>query len=188
MQTLLKRNDLQAVIGHFSFGIHNLLERPFHYITIVREPVSRVVSLYHYLKLENEISLQDFADSCPYREIDNDQTRRIAGVNPEIGKCSENDLQTAKDNLRHHFAVVGTTERFDETLALLKQKFNWNKEVVAYPRNVNTYQKDSTLLSEATIKAIKNRNIFDIELHRYANQLMDEAIACQRETFLQLLQ
>lgn len=188
MQSLLTRNDLRAVVGHFSFGIHNLLERPFHYITILREPVSRVVSLYHYLKLEDEMSLQEFADSCPYREIDNDQTRRIAGVNPEIGKCSQNDLQTAKDNLRNHFAVVGTTERFDETLALLKQKFNWSEEVVAYPRNVNTYEKDSTLLSGATVKAITDRNLFDIELHHYANQLMDERIASQGETLLELLQ
>lgn len=177
METHLKRDDLRAVIGHFSFGIHKFLNRPFHYITILREPVSRVISLYHYLKLEIQISLQEFAESCPYPEIDNDQTRRIAGVNPKIGKCSVADLQMAKDNLRQHFEVVGTTERFDETVALLKRKFNWNKEFATYPRNVNTYQKGDFVHSKETTEAIINRNLFDIELHRYANQLMNEQIA-----------
>jgi hypothetical protein len=131
--------------------------------------------------------MEDFANSCPYREIDNDQTRRIAGVNPEPGMCSEKDLETAKENLRQHFAVVGTTERFDETLALLKLKFNWTQEVSAYPRNVNVDKKNPTSFSEMAITAIQNRNLFDIELHGYANQLMDEIIVTQGESFLKLL-
>ncbi len=77
-------------------------------------------------------------------------------------------------------------ERFDETLALLKLKFNWTREVSAYPRNVND-KKKATTFSEMTVKAIKNRNLFDIELHHYANQLMDEIIGKHDETFSTLL-
>lgn len=34
--------------GHFSFGLHEWLDRPAYYAAVLREPVSRIVSLYHY--------------------------------------------------------------------------------------------------------------------------------------------
>lgn len=185
LKSILLRNDLRAVMGHFAFGLHNFIERPYHYITTLREPVSRVISLYHYLELEGKMSLEDFGNACPYREIDNDQTRRIAGVNPDIGKCSESDLEMAKENLRKDFAVVGTTERFDETLVLLKQKLNWKRDVASYPKNVNT--KKTQQASAAAINAIRKHNLLDTELYDYANRLMDETIAAQGESFSALL-
>jgi len=186
-KNILTRFDLRAVIGHFVFGIHQLVDRPYQYITILRNPINRVISLYHYLRLEDKMSLEQFANDCPYREIDNDQTRRIAGINPEPGKCSEQDLERAKENLCKHFAFVGITERFDETLALLKLKFNWTKNVSSYPRNVNADKKQSDINMEPGIKAVKNRNLYDIQLYNYANQLMDEMIALQGPAFSQAL-
>jgi hypothetical protein len=104
-------------------------------------------------------------------------------VNPETGKCSEKDLEKAKDNLRNHFSVVGITERFDETVTLLKQKFNWSQDISAYPKNVNTDKKISGPLPETTIRTIQQRNLYDIELYQYSNQLLDEMIAAQGEIF-----
>lgn len=34
--------------GHYSFGLHEWLSRPAFYASVLREPVSRIVSLYHY--------------------------------------------------------------------------------------------------------------------------------------------
>lgn len=186
IQNSLRRQDLRAVMGHFAFGIHEFVEKPFQYITILRHPVKRVVSLFHYLDLAGKMSLEDFAKNPPYREIDNDQTRRVAGINRAIGEVTETDLEKAKANLRQYFAVVGTTERFDETLVLLKQKLNWTKEIPSYPRNVTG--KKAEKLTDSDIKAIENRNLFDLELHRFANQLMDEMIQKQGEIFGELLQ
>ena len=185
-QESIKRDDLRAIIGHFAFGIHQFVTRPFHYITILRNPVSRVTSLYHYLKLESKMSLEEFAQSCPYRETDNDQTRRIAGINPDIGQCTEKDLEIAKENLRNHFSVVGTTERFDETLVLLKKQFDWSQDVSVFPRNVNP-DRNKVAPNNAAIIAIQNQNSLDIALYDYANQLMNERIATQGEEFQNLL-
>src|SRR5919106_98083 len=43
----LERHDTRAVVGHFSFGIHTYLKRPWIYVTLLRNPVDRVVSLYY---------------------------------------------------------------------------------------------------------------------------------------------
>lgn len=183
VRPLLRRADLRAVIGHFWFGLHEYVARPSTYITLLRNPVERVVSLYHYLKLEGRMSLEEFASHPPYREVDNDQTRRIAGVNPDIGDCTEATLRAAQENLRRHFSVVGVTERFDETLVLLKLRLGWRRDVLSYPKNTNPERPPTAALARETVAAIERRNELDFKLWRFAEQLLDEAIAAEGAAF-----
>lgn len=183
IRPMLGRGDLRAVVGHFWFGLHEHVERPWTYVTLLRDPVERVVSLYHYLKLEERMSLEEFAASPPFREADNDQVRRIAGADPEIGGCTEATLEAAKENLRRHFAVVGVTERFDETLVLLDRRLGWTREVASYPRNVNPARRPTDSLPRSVVDAIRARNGLDAELHRFAGEWMDEAIAAEGPGF-----
>lgn len=173
---LLDRHDLRAVIGHFWFGLHEHIKRPCRYITLLRDPVERVVSLYYFAKLQETMSLEEFARNPPFREVDNDQTRRIAGVNPPVGECTRATLDLARENLWRHFDVVGTTERMEETLAQLNVKLGWNREVVSFPRNVNTARPKSSLLTPEAVEAIRARNELDDELWRYASELLDAGI------------
>src|ERR1044072_1451860 len=143
---LLGRSDLRAVIGHFWFGLHKHITQPCRYITLLRDPVERVVSLYYFTKTQETMSLEEFARNPPFREVDNDQTRRIAGVNPPVGECTRAMLARARENLRRHFHVVGTTERMDETLALFNVKLAWKRDVVSFPRNVNAARPKASAL------------------------------------------
>jgi hypothetical protein len=75
--------------GHFSFGIHDLFKDPLpEYVTVLREPVSRVVSLYnHHRRIENspyhrlinsqKMSLLDFVESCVSAETNNEIIRNL---------------------------------------------------------------------------------------------------------------
>lgn len=173
---LLKRRDLRAVIGHFWFGLHEHVARPSVYVTALRDPVERVVSLYYYTRLHDSMTLDEFVADPPFREVDNDQTRRIAGVDPEVGGCTPAMLQAAKENLRSRFAVAGTIERLDEMLVLLERKLGWPGPLVSHPRNVNPERPAVATLAPATIAAIRGRNELDLELWRYASELMDEEL------------
>ena len=177
---LLGRRDLRAVIGHFWFGLHEHVKQPSRYITILRDPVERVVSLYYFTKLQHTMSLEEFARNPPFREVDNDQTRRIAGVNPPVGECTQSTLETARENLRRYFAVVGTTERMTEVLAHLRTKLGWNRDVVSVRRNVNADRPARGSLTQEAIKAVRERNELDYELWRYASDLFDEDVASER--------
>jgi len=177
------------VLGHCQFGIHEQLARPATYITMLRHPVERIMSLYHFEKLVEgkfgdhqgirmpaETTLESFVESPPFKDVDNGQTRRISGFSPEVGGCTRAMLKQAKDNLRKHFAVVGLTERFDETLVLLKHAFSWSRDVFYYPMNTNPGRTAMTGEPQHTIDAILAQNALDYELYQFAIELMDSAI------------
>ena len=116
------------------------------------------------------------------REVDNDQTRRIAGVEPPFGAVDEALLERAKRNLRERFGFVGTTERFDESLIALKRRLDW--EYVLYlPSLVNPDRPATSSLTPSELAAITERNLHDLALHEYANGLLDDAIAAAGESF-----
>ncbi len=142
---VLYRPDLRAVVGHFCFGIHEYIRKPAAYVTVLRNPVERVVSYFHHFQhwrssdqpYLGDMSLEDTLLSGKYDELYNGQTRRIAGLGLDDDRHSPAVLDVAKENLRKHFAVVGVTERFDETILLISRTFRWKKRLRYLPRLVN---------------------------------------------------
>jgi hypothetical protein len=172
---LLGRDGLRAVIGHFWYGLHEYVPagRPWTYITLLRHPVERVLSLYHFLKLEGTMSVADFAAAPPFREADNDQTRRLAGVDPELGACTPAMLDLAREHLQRDFAVAGVVERMEETLTLLRKRLGWNRGTQSSPRNVNESRPAMALLPRETVDAILARNQLDLALWHFVSERMD---------------
>jgi hypothetical protein len=190
IRRVLPRPNLKAVFGHCQFGIHERLPRPASYITMLRHPVERIMSLYHFeklvearfgehqgIKMPDGTTLESFVESPPFRDVDNGQTRRISGISPAVGNCTRAMVERAKENLRDHFAVVGITERFDETLVLLKRAFSWNRDVFYYPMNTNPGRGGIKHESQDTIDMILARNALDYELYQFATELMESAVS-----------
>src|SRR3989442_9425283 len=79
---------LRVVMGNFSFEPHQFLAGPSRYITILREPIDRVISHYYFVRRDpthylyetsQRLSLRDFVVACGRDEPNNDQTRLLAG-------------------------------------------------------------------------------------------------------------
>lgn len=176
----VRRPDVRAVLGHFGFGLHARLDRPARYMTMLRQPVQRVRSLYHHLSRYNQLpagmTLADFVDRLHVIEACNDQVRRIAGTKLGL-PCDESDLERAKQNLVDAIDMVGITERFDASLLLAKHVFAWTESIQYIPRLVNTVRRDASPNDAAAIDRIAACNRLDIELYDFANRLLDERIA-----------
>src|SRR5581483_8192664 len=121
--------------GHMPFGLHRILPQPATYITVLREPVERVISEYYFAKhyrlhpqhrRMQSLSLEEYSMTTPHHNL---QCKLLAGLpGPRDfldGDCSELHLETAKQNVANHFSLAGLTGRFEETLALLKLIFGW---------------------------------------------------------------
>jgi hypothetical protein len=182
---VLRRPDLRAVVGHFWYGLHEYVPHRTVYSTMLRDPVERILSLYHHARWKKQVesSLEDFVATPPFREVDNDQTRRICGVEPDIGQCTPAMLEKAKHHLRRDFAVVGLTERFEETVLLLSKALGWTGELARPRGNVSRNRVQREELTASVRDRILERNALDVELYGYAAALMDEAIARQPAEF-----
>jgi hypothetical protein len=190
-----QRETLQLIRGHFTYGLHEALQRPFEYITMLREPVDRVVSHYYYV-LRNpahylyarvtseKMSLKEYALGGLTREMDNGQVRAIAGpyYRDPRGQCSRDLLELAKDNLRNRFAVVGLAERFDETVMLLGERYGW-KDMAYTRQNVTSDRVRLNELPEETIEAIRKANALDAELYAFASELLRATVEQRGESF-----
>lgn len=184
-----ERAEFDVLSGHVYFGIHEHVPRPCTYITMLRHPVERIVSLYHYVRrspdhylynfgFADRRDVEDFVRRPITPEIDNWQTR-LLNPRPErflpVGGVDGAMLERAMANLAEHFAVVGVTERFDDTLELLRSRFGWT-DLSYERRNAMPGRSSADELPASTVEAIFEANRFDAELHRFAAELLEDAI------------
>ena len=193
---LERRREARAVVGHPHYGVHEHFPQECVYITVLREPVSRVISSYYYIKgdprhwLHDELmgsgmGLGEFVRSAADPGVDNHQTRLIAGVGSgELhadgppAPIGPETLELAKRNLER-FLVVGVNERFDESFILIRRALGWKLPMYTSSR-VASGSKPAT---EAEVELIRERNRFDLELYAFGERLMADAVAAQPPSF-----
>jgi hypothetical protein len=170
---------LRLIRGHISYGIDAQLDIPSTYVTFLRDPVSRVISLHRYI-VENprhhlhgqvtDMSLEDFVTSgIDEAEVGNGQTRQLFGVTDRIP--DEEMLEGSKRHLREDFVAVGVTERFDESLLLLRKTLGWPLQFYRV-KNATTSVRGSP--SPEVRQLIESRNALDRRLYAFAMGLLDE--------------
>jgi hypothetical protein len=168
--------------GHMLFGLHAILPQPATYITVVREPVDRVISSFYFMrsyklhplywKFKRERwSLEDFVKRSPR---DNVQCKIIAGAD-YAKPCTAEICEKAKENLVRYFSVVGLFERFEESLALMKLRFGWKLQRYS-SFNVTRARPRKADIPPATLELIQERNAFDISLYECAANIFDTSV------------
>ena len=186
------RKTMECVKGHFDYGIHRNLGRPFRYVTFLRHPVEQVRSRYNHMRSSRShplhhlarqgISLEEFVRISP----DNYQARTLAGIEPTPGQgyppFSERDLEQVKANVEDHFGLVGIAERFDESLVLARRSLGLER-VRYVSRNVRRRPGQAPPMSESTRQIVEDHARLDLALYRWAVARLDRAIDADRDAF-----
>ncbi|MEO1390540.1 MAG: sulfotransferase family 2 domain-containing protein [Cyanobacteria bacterium J06634_6] len=183
-----KRYEDRFFVAHCCFGAHRYLPEPYTYMTMLREPVQRIISLYYFSK-ENptayyhqravDKSIEEFALETQLMELDNGQVRFLAGDDQDlfinrtpIGACSNNLLEQAKSNLDQYFSFVGLTEKFDQSMLMLAKAMG-QKQCLYLRRNVAN-KVDRPAISHEIRQLIAERNTLDSELYKYAQKRLEQ--------------
>lgn len=168
--------------GHMTFGLHEVLPQPATYITILRDPVDRTLSAYYFMRnyklhplywrfRREKWTLEDFVRRSPR---DNVQSKILAGAEYRE-PCTAEIFARAKENLLQYFSVVGLSERFEESLALMKLRFGWKLQ--RYSRfNVTRTRPGKADIPQATLDLIEEKESFDIALYESAANVFQTAV------------
>jgi hypothetical protein len=171
-----QRRKIKVLCGHIPFGLHDHVPQPFTYVTIVRDPVERIISYYYYVARRpdhfhhqvvagGKMSLAEYIE-LPHIWVHDAQAKIFAGFDsPSLPP--RDLLALAMDNLAQYFAVVGLTERFDETLARIGRHMNW-PPISYQPTNVTKDRPKQTQISPALLDRIRELNQLDLELYDWA--------------------
>jgi hypothetical protein len=193
----LKNNLPQFISGHHPMHglIYQLLsDLPLFHITMLRNPMDRVLSYYNYVKgkidhpmhgFAAEHSLIQFLQQSPSPELYNGQSKRFSGY-LHHGTASDQVLfSEAQDTLSHCFSLVLTTCLFDESLLLLQKRLGLS-DIFYQRHNVSQKFLHEDELDDVTLNYIVEHNQADIQLFDWAktacealikNELSSEEIA-----------
>ena len=181
--------NIQVIKGHMAFGHHKWFDGSDNltYVTMLRDPVKRIISNYYFILSreehrlhkelkENNYSLKDYVRSGIASNAENAQVRLLSNniYCPHNG-CTNEMLEEAKKNLDTYFSVVGINEKFDETVLFLQQEFDWKFPYYAR-ENVTGHGVKLTDLDQETIDTIRKYNALDIELYNYVKSNFENRI------------
>lgn len=172
---------IRLLKGHQSFGLHEYLAPGARYVAMIRHPVGRIASHYNYIQnspshamhaplRQSGYTLAQYAGSRMFPELNNGQTRLLAGVwdDRELGEA---DLERAIANIEQHFAWVGLMERFDESLIQLGLNLGWLN--LRYQKRNVSERASTRLIDAAASAAILAENQFDLRLYEYVQARFD---------------
>jgi hypothetical protein len=173
--------------AHAGYGLHEFLPTPSAYITLLREPVDRVLSIYFTHRARGRIapdlSLGEFAQTHdPGRLwwIDNAQVRYLAGERGRIlncppGEVTRSHLELAKERLENEFFFFGLVEQFDLSVNLLRRRLGW-KRLYYSTSNVTKSRRPKDEMLKEDLDAVRAINELDLELYEHASKLFGDAV------------
>ena len=147
-------HDIQCIHGHIGYGLHNFIPSDISckYITFLRDPRERILSLYHFIFREETYNAYQWGDRCDWKKDvdflswlqrkllamqDNQMTRFFSekkrlNTKAIIKDIDYDDYSLAIANL-NRFYFIGATECLDDCLLKLAAMLGW-KELPDVPK------------------------------------------------------
>jgi hypothetical protein len=178
------------------YGIHHFLKSDCRYVTLLRQPVDRVISAYYHVRRVPEhplharvMSDMTIGEFARHSALDNDQTRRLANHNFS-GELTDHPYRwdtTPKDDLAERHLeealatlelceFVGFTEYLSRDIVRLFRLLDLQLPEAVPRLNATDERPQISEIDEGTIALIREHNRFDVRLY-------DEALRRRRSKF-----
>jgi hypothetical protein len=192
-QLMAARVLTQQPYAYDAIIVHALLHekptvrgREARLLTLLREPAQRVISNIYRVRNnpKHPFHARISATSDPIQAImtlrDNVHIRHLAGVHPDA-PVTPDDLARAQSRLTEWFTVAGITERYDESLLLMKRRLGWQAVPPIERRNVGGHRPAA--LADEVYAAARERSALDCTLYDFAVSRFDAQIQAEGASF-----
>jgi hypothetical protein len=193
LERLAARGDeIRVITGHFPLRAADLIDGPLTTLTLLREPVERMLSYLRELRedrvLRSEPARSRYAGR-PLEEIyeklyglANNHLTKMLSLTPEevsatlFGRVELNPghLERAKEALAA-IDAVGLQERFEEFCDELTARFAWR---LGDPETIN--RTAPVEVSDGFRARIAEDNALDVELYEFAERLLASGVGAER--------
>ena len=176
------RKNYYYIWGHEAHQLLNYLPNPYILITILRDPVDRIVSYYYWAKRDpghylyeaitkNNMDLTEFSTSGLSSELSNYYTSHFSNMPPgTVRSCPEEALETAKNNLAR-YEHIGFTHNLNAFIASISKSLDLTNPYDGIQLNKTFGRKSLDNITQQERECIAESNKIDIELYTYALQL-----------------
>ena len=197
-----RKRRSKFVLGHVSFGVHELLPdaAACKYVTVLRDPVERVIDEYEYIRKTKQhflhervsgMTLKDFACAGLSNGTHNGQTKyltqtqwsslpgpgRDAGAGAgAVSTLASGALEQTKRNLEEHFLVVGLAEELDTTLLMMKRRLGWKLPFYTGAAPAAPVQSLRATVSPDALAAIEKHNELDLQLYEWSRERFEQSV------------
>lgn len=171
-----QRAPYRLLVGHGAHKLRNLFADDAKRLTILREPVDRIISHFHFARTspnhylfeainQQKLSLAEYAVSDLSPEITNNYIRRFTGISAEESQRAPKDsAEQAFDLLLSEYSVIGFTENLDDAMTAIAEACqfpfaDWK------PQRRNSNKLRPRDIDHATIEIIRERNAADVFLY-----------------------
>lgn len=174
------RRRIAYVTGFMPFGFHAAVGDQPRYFTMLRHPVDRVISHYHYVKrntrallheplMREGATLQDYVTTFSGSSFVNNGHVRYLGARKmhPVEHPSEHALERAEERLLETYVTFGLVERFDDSLRMLAEAAPWIPSTFERV-NANPEEAPAEAVDPATRDLIAETNSLDMDLYEKA--------------------
>jgi|GEM_PF-6552820 len=186
-QCIYLKNKLpKAITGQFSMSelLYQLVpSQEIVHLSMMRDPVFRVIFLYNDIATENYHNQDDDSESLDFDsfiqqdnllEIQNGQARRFAGLLDSEPDISDKNLyKKAKYVVDNCFSLIGISEQFNQFYELLGKKCGIKFHNLA-PIVRSKLKVQLSDLKDSQLDIIKEKNKVDIQLYQYVKNLFTQ--------------
>jgi hypothetical protein len=115
---------LRWIDGHDCYAAAAQLPQSFARITLLRNPLRRMLSVYRFASLVHPYTypfadLEEFVESDQFRSSTQSRSLlRLAGIQTPAGMPAEEEAEVAWEHLLRSYALIGITEKYEETIFL----------------------------------------------------------------------
>lgn len=178
---------IRLLMGHMPFGLHTSFgEVNYHYFTMLRNPVERVISNYYWIRRNpnhllydlinsKKIGLLEFIESDLNPSLNNGYVKFLT-TKDKKKKVTDKLFNEALSLLKQEFIVVGITERFNESIILLSKLMNWQKRIFYTKQNATANRPQITDIDNSAIQSIISKNEWDLKLYVWAEKQLEKQI------------